>query len=632
MIQYLSAVTRFSLVGIGAWLCLVGLVHAQPPQQSQTQPEPQSIVAVEFLYSSTAAIPDADADWRTMTLPFNTREDVNTRFDNNLQSRYIWFRFNLDRPAYDLRYSLYFWRFNLSLTVFFNGMEVGGSPVRSVRETVSWNRPLLVEIQPGNWAANDNQVTLRLHRSVWGGNLAPVLFGESNQIHELWSARMLRQVEINQTLLAFGLSLSLITCILWLVRRQDTVYLWLSGIGLSWSVVTTHMVIQFSPILYEYWLPLVHGAIDICIFCMYGFIGRVANVKKRFRENLLLAWTLFAVAGHFLVSHENFFLLAYSFHLVGTFALLAIVVRVTFEALRKRQLEAIIITVAMLTQIGLFVHNMFLMFFAPVERWEGAMFYAHFGVPLLLVVFAFTLLIRFINALSMAETLNRELESKVEKSRRVIENSFAERRVLELNQAAEQERLKIYRDLHDDVGSKLLSIVHAGRENKLGDMARSALESLRQSVSRANNPDQLLSAFLQDIREETELRLQGSGHVVEWQQPGSITESVVPSVRAFNLNRIFKELVSNIIRHAGADKVSVLLHNEGNQWTFSIRDNGRGFDLDGAHGNGVNNINSRANEIDAGIDWQSDSSGTLVTLRLAIDGASTQTIELMNTV
>lgn len=223
----------------------------------------------------------------------------------------------------------------------------------------------------------------------------------------MWADRMFRREEINEILLAFGQGLSLISFILWTIRSRDTVYLWFSGMCLSWSVVTLHMA-----------------------------------------------------------------------------ALALIVFRVAIVALRERRLQAIIVSTAVLLQILLFSHNVYLMFFANSARWEGNIFYAHFGIPVLFMIFVATLLMRFASALTMAETLNRELENKVESSRQLIERNFAARRALEINQAAEQERLKIYRDLHDDVGSKLLSIVHADRDSKLGHMARSALESLRQAVAR----------------------------------------------------------------------------------------------------------------------------------------------------
>jgi signal transduction histidine kinase len=571
------------------------------------QAEPQVIEAVDFLYWNSMEPPPADAVWTPLVLPFSSREEDTPLTARAADSPYVWFRFPLQEPAQSGRHSLYFWRYNLALNVFFNGSEIGGSSYRANRDTMSWNHPLLLEIQQPSWRPGSNEVLVRLYRSAWGGNFAPILFGDTAKLQQLWSEQMFRQVEINEVLLAFGIGLSLVSFFLWGVRRNDTVYLWFSGMSLCWSVVTLHMTIYHNPIPYDYWLPLVHVAIDGAIFCMYGFIGRLIDGAKRpRRERLLLAWTFVASISHFLVKPEYFFIVAYSFHLAGTLALGAIVYRVASQALRFRQRQAVIITGALAIQITLFVHNIYLMFFAPSVRWEGSIFYAHFGIPLLFMIFVGSLLSRFNGALETAENLNRELEQKVELSRQVIEKSFAERRVLEIQQAAEQERLKIYRDLHDDVGSKLLSIMHADRDSKLGDMARSALESLRQAVSKANNPDQMLASFIDDIREETELRLRGSGHEVEWTQSAEMPTMIIPSTVAFNLNRILKEIVSNIIRHAEAQRVLVQTKLEGDKIEFIIHDDGRGFDKHGPLGNGINNIISRAKEIGASVSWHSE--------------------------
>ncbi|MDP1931084.1 MAG: hypothetical protein Q8L60_06490 [Gammaproteobacteria bacterium] len=608
-------------VAVSIMLAMLFWQNSAYPQQP-VNIQPQVIEDMEFVYWNSLDPPPAEVQWRAMTLPFNTREDVATSAIPNPDSPYIWFRFNLQKPTEEGRYSLYFWRYNLALNVFLNGTEIGGSTYREGRDTMSWNHPLLVEIQQPSWRDGSNEVLMRLYRSAWGGNFAPILFGDTSTMQQLWAERMFRQVEINEILLAFGLGLSLISFTLWAVRRNDTVYLWFSGMCLCWSTVTAHMVIYHNPIPYDYWLPLVHVGIDGSIFCMYGFIGRlIGSVKKPRREQFFLAWTLLASVTHFLIPPDYFWIAAYAFHLVGTVALAAIVLRVTRIALREHRSQAVIISIAMLIQIGLFVHNVYLMFLAPSERWEGSIFYAHFGIPLLFMVFVGTLLKRFTSALAEAENLNRELETKVELSRQVIEKNFAERRLLEINQAAEQERTKIYRDLHDDVGSKLLSIIHADQSSKLGNMARSALESLRQAVSKANNPDQPLRTFLTDIREETELRLGGSGHEVIWRQSEDIPNVIIPSAIAFNLNRILKEVVSNIIRHANADQVVVTIALESLCWEFTIADNGRGFDRHGVMGNGINNIKSRATEIGAKVYWHSEfGNGTTIRTSLPARG------------
>ncbi|MDP2284061.1 MAG: ATP-binding protein, partial [Pseudohongiella sp.] len=182
---------------------------------------------------------------------------------------------------------------------------------------------------------------------------------------------------------------------------------------------------------------------------------------------------------------------------------------------------------------------------------------------------------------------------------------------------------KIYRDLHDDVGSRLLSIIHADTDNRLGTMARAALESLRQAVSKANTRDQALNELLDGMREETELRLRGSGHSVAWTQTAMPAVNL-PSDVVFNLNRIMKELVSNIIRHANASVVEVKIAFYAAQLTITVSDNGCGMQSkSGVHdGNGLNNIFSRAQEINAVVDISSNLIGgtrTQLTLPLLPD-------------
>ncbi len=605
-----------SLVLLGLAL-LSGIVFAQPPVTDGVR----LIEDVESVYWDTPTPPPPHASWSTQSLPYNTREQSSITDPNAKNASYIWFRFNVDRKYSSDSFGLYFWRFNLAISVYFNGQEIGGSPSRENLTTMSWNHPLLISIQDANWRTDENEVMVRLTRSPWGGNFAPPLFGEMEDLTPLYNSRMFRQVEINEILFAFGLGLTLMSFILWAVRSRETVYLWFSGMCFFWSIIIAHMIVLLNPIPYANWLPIVHVAIDGAIFCMYCFIGRlIETVKRNQRERIFLCWALVAGISYFFIPAQYFFSIAYSFHLVGFASLAIIVFRVSKLAVRERNIPAIVVSLSLIVQISLFAHNYYLMFFTSTAEWEGNIFYAHFGIPLLFLVFIGTLLWRFQNALQLAEEMNKQLESKVEASRRVIEKSFAERRMLELNQAAEQERLNIYRELHDDVGSKLLSIVHADRNSNLGEMARSALESLRQAVSKANNPDQALLTFLQDIREEMELRLQGSGHNITWMQSIPNEECIVPSKIAFTLNRILKEVVSNIIRHAGADLVEVGIYIDAPQFEISVQDNGKGFDHHGPMGNGINNILSRAQEIGAVAEWHTEfCAGTRVHITLPFE-------------
>jgi signal transduction histidine kinase len=87
----------------------------------------------------------------------------------------------------------------------------------------------------------------------------------------------------------------------------------------------------------------------------------------------------------------------------------------------------------------------------------------------------------------------------------------------------------------------------------------------------------------------------------------------VPSDVVFNLNRIMKELVSNIIRHARASEVKLTIVYVQNQLMITVSDNGCGMPDShsaSAHdGNGLNNIFSRAREIHARVDIRNNIEG-----------------------
>ncbi|WP_058022613.1 sensor histidine kinase [Pseudohongiella spirulinae] len=574
----------------------------------------------ELFTHSSPELPPATASWQSAKLPFVSTDLTAEQWQQATSTGHLWLRFTVSRPSSEPNLSILFWRYNLALTVYFNGIEIAANGRRPGRTTTAWNRPLLANIADNQWRSGPNEILVQLHVTEWGGNLAPPILGDKDTLQDMQERRLFQQVTLNQILLAFAATMAAFTLGLWLIRRHDTIYLWFSCICCTWAIGTLQTVIYYNPIPYGLWLPIVHIAMDSCIFFIYGFIGRLAGTYRPPLEKLFLGWTILAALVHLLVPASMFWYSAYAMHLVGVTVLLSMIVRVILLAVREHKTEAIIVATTISAQIALFLLNASQMFFNQNDGWDGTLVYSHFGIPVLLLIFAAVLLRRFTQALSISETLNRELEQKIEVSRQIIARSFEERRKLEIRQAAEMERQKIYRDLHDDVGSRLLSIIHANHDVKVGDLARSTLESLRQAVSRANTPDQNLTELMADIREESELRLVGSGHTVRWEQTDSTPPYIIPSAIAFNINRIMKELVSNIIRHANANAVHITTDFSDDKLIITVNDDGRGLNNSHSQGNGLKNLRTRAAEIGAEIEWFSSTQG--LRTRLLLPGIS----------
>ena len=109
-------------------------------------------------------------------------------------------------------------------------------------------------------------------------------------------------------------------------------------------------------------------------------------------------------------------------------------------------------------------HDLLMNAVVKVEMWRYGFFVLNLGAPLVFVAMAWHLMRRYADALADAERANASLEERVADARTELDASYAAQRRLELAKVAGDERERIYRDLHDDVGARLLSRVRgAGR-------------------------------------------------------------------------------------------------------------------------------------------------------------------------
>ena len=98
-----------------------------------------------------------------------------------------------------------------------------------------------------------------------------------------------------------------------------------------------------------------------------------------------------------------------------------------------------------------------------------------------------------------------------------------------VEQVTERERKRIASDLHDDLGAKLLTIVHTARATRIPQLAREALEDMRLSVRGLPASPVRLADALADWRAETIARLGQAQDRGALGQPGRDTEHMLPA-------------------------------------------------------------------------------------------------------
>jgi signal transduction histidine kinase len=181
-----------------------------------------------------------------------------------------------------------------------------------------------------------------------------------------------------------------------------------------------------------------------------------------------------------------------------------------------------------------------------------------------------------------------------------------------------KERERIRRDLHDQIGHKLLSLIYAAGDVKVKILAQETLEQLRGLITALRLEPVSLQSTVMEIRLVAEEASDNFDFKLDWKNRITDVSIVIGSYQYLNIINIAKELLNNIVRHANATAVDVVLAVDSTSLIMQFNDNGIGLDRDDVvMGNGLYNIDARVRELNATIDWYGDG-GCNVTITIPL--------------
>lgn len=225
---------------------------------------------------------------------------------------------------------------------------------------------------------------------------------------------------------------------------------------------------------------------------------------------------------------------------------------------------------------------------------------------------------------------NRQLQKEGE-----LKSALAK---IETQNKLQEQRLRISRDLHDNIGAQLTFIISsidnlkygfADIGQKLGkklsgisDFTSQTIYELRDTIWAMNKE----SITFEDLHARIANFIENAKNASEQTEFSfSIEENVNPghvftSLEGMNIYRIIQEAVNNALKYASAEKVEVNISQLGNFYNVEISDNGKGFDLSSAEmGNGLNNMKKRSREMGGKIEFLSkENKGTKVSLKFPL--------------
>lgn len=564
-----------------------------------TIPRDQVDDALRHAPAELAPPPDSP-DWQPQALPDDWSRSRPDRAGT------VWYRMNLPNPGLPVGELPVLWipRVCTGYALWFNGSLLHRSGRLREPQSRQCHRAQLVEVPVALLREEGNRLELAVVGQAVGevtarqraAELSEVHFGAQSLLQPRHSLQLLFSVSLAQaSALALLLGAALLGAAGWRLRVPALRHL--AALGLLQALGSTRL----------WWedFPLSHASFEVATATLmvptavFGvlFLRRHASIGRSWVEALLwlqvpAAPLAFAAAG---AAHRHEVA-------VALYALLALVLMLaamvaTWRMVRDRRgdlgglLFATSLTLALV-----------LLEVAVQARWVALppVHLLHLVMPALFIAATLRMIGQYDAAMRAVEFSRLQAEQRVRDVSERAEREFEFLADQRAELLAQKERKRIAGDLHDDLGAKLLTIVHTSTDERIAALAREALEEMRLSVRGLAGKPVRLGDALADWRAETVGRLAQADIEVDWSSEEPEAHITLPARSYVQTTRILRESVSNMIKHSGASLCRVRCRVDADL-LIVIHDNGRGIQqaVDGRldSGHGMSSMKNRARQM-----------------------------------
>jgi signal transduction histidine kinase len=228
--------------------------------------------------------------------------------------------------------------------------------------------------------------------------------------------------------------------------------------------------------------------------------------------------------------------------------------------------------------------------------------------------------------------LNALLKKRVQRRELEVYEALTQLSELQRKQAVRAERDRFMQDMHDGLGSQLITSMRAAERgilthDAMRDVLLSCLDEMHFAIEALKETGDDLFVVLADYRYRLDTRLEAAGIALTWQMMHTDKLSLSATAVTQTL-RIINEAISNALKHASSQRISV----QGRldeiaavpRYRIDVIDFGSGFAphaspiaQPGNRGNGLKNMRRRAESIGADVHIHSSGEGTQVSLIFA---------------
>ncbi|MDH6165237.1 signal transduction histidine kinase [Variovorax boronicumulans] len=634
--------------GLGRWIAALGLALAVGAVQlvHAAAEAPQGDGAAHITRAELLSIPGTgysappqlleDAalpsdGWKEVDLPHTAARELVPTPMGGVQTLTDWYRIDLSglAPSVQPRF-LYLprWKTLGQIAVYGDGVllyQSHGSPIHN-----GYNHPLLLPLNATAGTPSPASVLIRVDRlRSSGSGFSTVWVGDQASLNWRYQIRQLLQVQVPAMGSAAFLAVGAFAFAVYLGKRRESLYLLFFAISALAFLRTLHYYVggNYFPVSDELFEWMAVSSLIWLIIAIHLFLQRLHQQPSVWLTRLSVALAAagsIATLPHLSPSIASLYLVTPLLNLmVLPVAVLIFAVNLR-KALRAKLPEGRLVagwTVFALTFTsydGLLQNNLV----SPESVYASP-----YAIISLFFVFSYIMFQRYTGAFAEVARLNKGLAQRLQVREAELEQSYQRLRVIENQQMLDAERRRLMQDMHDGLGSSLISAIRsvergAMSDAEISDVLKGCMDDLKLAIDSMESVDADLLLLLATLRFRLAPRIESAGVALRWEvQPVPALPWLDPG-SALHILRIMQECIANVLRHTRATTICFRTATAGEGVSVVIEDNGAGFAVQEAlqrSGRGLRNQQQRATAIGGTVRWESGSGGTRFTLWLPLE-------------
>lgn len=458
--------------------------------------------------------------------------------------------------------------------------------------------------------------------------ISPPGIGEYEVLRHNYSQRLFSQNDYALFSLGFGFILSVLIIVAWARSDRPALLFWIGLLTMAWTMRLSYHYMTDPPIHGAWRIAYLYVSVCLVPYAWANLANHWCGMPRRWLavgSTILLALVLsydFAALGLGSLGTINTIdIISQLFVLLTTIAAFITFLVDLPRQRAPRRLETAIFSLCM-----------------SLLAWDAVTTLLHLhgdghtkrAMPFLLLAIVTVFVARNVRLFRSMEQFNALLSGQLIQRTAELEHAHAREKALVRVQAHQQERQRIMRDMHDGLGSQLMSMLLAARRGMaqpavVAEGLQTVIDEMRLLIDSMDSVGESLGAAFAVFRERVRPRVEGAGMKFAWRDE---TDCQLPNYGprdVLQVFRIMQEAVINALKHSNGSNLTVSLLPSSDP-AFALRleiaDDGNGMGKANPRGKGLESMAARAASIGGRFEVLSLGKGVSVLLDLPAPNTS----------